>query len=399
MTIHRPTLSRLALSGLLLALPLNAAFAQDVTAVADRLKAMLANQGVDLNWSGITGDASSMVMEGVTVKPAVEKDALPIGNVTLEGVSEAAGGYTVATVSTPAFSRTEDGVSVAISPFVMHELTIPTETAGNADPLAGFLMYKSAELANMTVKVGDKTAFTMDNFSVEITPPADGKAMEFTGEAEKFTGDLTLVEDPKSKDVIEALGYQNVSGSIEVAGSWQPSDGKMALSQYDITVDDAGTFGMTFDVSGYTVDFIKSLQEMQKKMAEKPEGADASAEGMAMLGLLQQLTFNGASVRFDDDSLTGKVLDYVAKQQGMSAKDIANQAKAIMPFGMAQLNNPELTAQVTAAVSAFLDDPKSLEIAAEPGSPVPFAQLMATGMANPLDLPKTLGLTVTANED
>src|SRR5690606_26787048 len=129
-----------------------------------------------------------------------------------------------------AFSHSEDGVSVDISPFVMHDLAIPAE--GSTDPLAGILMYKSAELANMTVKVGDKTAFTMDNFSVEVTPPADGKAMEFTGEAEKFTGDLTLVEDPKSKDVIEALGYQPISGSIEAAGSWQPSDGKMALSQY-----------------------------------------------------------------------------------------------------------------------------------------------------------------------
>lgn len=397
MTIHRSTFSKLALCGFLLAVPFNAAFAQDTTAVADRLKAMMAKQGVDLAWSGISGDASSMVMEGVTVKPAAEKDALPIGNVTLEGVSEDNGGYAIETVSTQAFSRTEDGVSLDVSPFMMHGLSIPAE--GSTDPLASILMYKSAELANLTVKVGDKTAFTMDDFSVEVTPPADGKAMDFTAVADKFTGDLTLIDDPKSKEAIEALGYQNISGSMEIAGSWQPSDGKMELSQYDITVDDAGTFGMTFDVSGYTTDFVKSLQDMQKKMAEKPEGADSSSEGMAMLGLLQQLTFNSASIRFDDDSLTGKVLDYVAKQQGMSAKDIANQAKAIVPFGMAQLNNPELTAQVTAAVSTFLDDPKSLEIAAEPASPVPFAVLMANGMANPLDLPKTLGLTVTANED
>src|SRR5690606_33954116 len=103
-----------------------------------------------------------------------------------------------------------------------------------------------------------------------ITPPADGQAMEFSGGAEKFTGDLTLVEDPKSRAVIDALGYRNISGSMDMEGSWQPSDGKMALSQYDITVDDAGTFGMTFDISGYTVDFVKSLQEMQKKMAAKP---------------------------------------------------------------------------------------------------------------------------------
>src|SRR4029079_1595739 len=225
------------------------------------------------------------------------------------------------------------------------------------------------------------------------------KAMEFSGNTEKFTADLSLVDDPKSKEVIDALGYQNISGNLAMAGTWQPSDGKMELSKYDISVENAGTLGMTFDLGGYTLDFIKSLQEMQKKMAAQPEGADNSAQGMAMLGLLQQLSFNSASIRFDDDSLTGKVLDYVGKQQGMSAKDIANQAKAIVPFGMAQLNNPELTAQVTAAVSKYLDDPKSLEISAEPLAAVPFALIMAGAMSNPLDLPKTLGVAVKANED
>jgi hypothetical protein len=51
-----------------------------------------------------------------------------------------------------------------------------------------------------------------------------------------------------------------------------------------------------------------------------------------MLGLMQQLTVNAAAVRFDDDSLTGKVLNYMAGQQGAQPADIANQAKAIVPF-------------------------------------------------------------------
>ncbi|CCV13173.1 hypothetical protein [Mesorhizobium sp. STM 4661] len=396
MTIKRSTLYKLAFSTFLLTLPLNAAFAQD-TAVADRLKAAMAAQGVDISWTGVTGDASSMVLQGVSVKPAAEKEALPIGDVKLEGVTEANGGYAIATVSTSAFQHSQDGVTLNLSPFVIHDMTVPAD--GATGPLGSLMMYKSAELDNMTVKVADKTAFSMDGLAIEITPPADGKAMAFSGTTEKFNADLTLVDDPKSKEVINALGYQNITGNLEMAGTWQPSDGKMELSKYDVSVDNAGTLGMTFDLGGYTLDVIKSLQEMQKKMAAQPEGADNSAQGMAMLGLLQQLSFNSASVRFDDDSLTNKVLDYVGKQQGMSGKDIANQAKAIVPFGMAQLNNPELTAQVSAAVSKYLDDPQSLEISAEPPAAVPFALIMAGAMSNPLDLPKTLGVTVKANED
>ncbi|AZO47509.1 MAG: hypothetical protein EOS58_23985 [Mesorhizobium sp.] len=396
MTFQRSTLKKLAFSTFLLTLPLNAAFAQD-TAVADRLKAALAAQGVDISWTGVSGDESNMVLQGVAVKPAGEKEPLTIGDVKLEGVSEADGGYDIETVSTAALEHSKDGVTLSLSPFVIHDMTVPAE--GATGPLGSLMMYKSAELSNMTVKVADKTAFSMDGLAIEVSPPEDGKAMEFSGTTEKFNADLTLVEDPKSKEAIEALGYQNISGNIDIAGTWQPADGKMELSKYDIAVDNAGKLGMTFGLGGYTLDFIKSLQEMQKKMAAQPEGADNSAQGMAMLGLLQQLSFNSASIRFDDDSLTNKVLDYVGKQQGMSGKDIANQAKAIVPFGMAQLNNPELTAEVTAAVGKYLDDPKSLEISAEPPAAVPFALIMAGAMSNPLDLPKTLGVKVKANED
>ncbi|ESX09385.1 MULTISPECIES: hypothetical protein [unclassified Mesorhizobium] len=396
MTIQRSTLKKLAFSTFLLTLPLNAAFAQD-TAVADRLKAALAVQGVDITWTGVTGDNSSMVLQGVSVKPAAEKEALPIGDVKLEGVTEANGGFDVATITTSAFEHSKDGVTLNLTPFVIHDANIPAE--GATGPLGSMMIYKSAELENLTVKVADKTAFSVDGLAVQITPPADGKAMEFSATTEKFNADLTLVDDAKSKEAIEALGYQNISGNIEIGGTWQPSDGKMDLSKYDISVENAGTLGMTFGLGGYTVDFVKSLQEMQKKMAAQPEGADNSAQGMALLGLLQQLSFNSASIRFDDDSLTGKVLEYVGKQQGMSGKDIANQAKAIVPFGMAQLNNPELTAEVTAAVSKYLDDPKSLEISAEPPAAVPFALIMAGAMSNPADLTKTLGVHVKANED
>lgn len=396
MTIQRSTLKKLAFSTFLLTLPLNAAFAQD-TAVADRLKAALAVQGVDITWTGVTGDNSSMVLQGVSVKPAAEKEALPIGDVKLEGVTEANGGFDVATITTSALEHSKDGVTLNLTPFVIHDANIPAE--GATGPLGSMMIYKSAELESLTVKVADKTAFSVDGLAVQITPPADGKAMEFSATTEKFNADLTLVDDAKSKEAIEALGYQNISGNIEIGGTWQPSDGKMDLSKYDISVENAGTLGMTFGLGGYTVDFVKSLQEMQKKMAAQPEGADNSAQGMALLGLLQQLSFNSASIRFDDDSLTGKVLEYVGKQQGMSGKDIANQAKAIVPFGMAQLNNPELTAEVTAAVSKYLDDPKSLEISAEPPAAVPFALIMAGAMSNPADLTKTLGVHVKANED
>lgn len=397
MTQHRSAFRKLALTTFLFSLPLNGAFAQDATAVAERLKSVLAGQNVTLGWSSVTGDASEAVLEGATIALAGEGKPLSIGKLTLSGITEENRGFKIETITTEPYSLNEGPTKVEVSPLTIGNVTLPA--TDSTDLLASFLMYETANLDNVSVKIGDKQAFQMTNFAAEVTPPADGNAMEFTGSAEKFTADLTLVEDPQSKAAIEALGYQNISGDFQMEGTWQPTDGRMALSSYDITVDNAGTLGMTFDLGGYTVEFLKSVQELQKKMAAQPEGTDNSAQGLAMLGLMQQLTFNGATVRFDDDSVTNKVLEYLAKQQNMTAKDIANQAKAIVPFLMMELNNPELSTQVTAAVTAYLDAPKSIEIAAKPASPVPFALLAASGMSNPKDLPKTLGLTVTANQD
>lgn len=386
----------LAFSGLLLALGPQHALAQDANALGERIKSTFAKQNIVLNWSGIQQDGSKIVLQGVTAGLGNAPAANPIGDVTLENVTEENGGYKIGTVSFPGYSVNENGIAFDMSGAKMSGLSIPAE--GSTDLLSSMIMYESANLESVTVKQADKDLFTLSDLHFELTPPKDGQAMSFSGAAEKFTADLSSIPDPQTQAVLNGLGYSTINGFLELAGSWQPSDGRLQLSQYDISVEDVGTLGMTFDLGGYTPAFITSLQDMQKRMAASPPGSDNSAQGLAMLGLMQQITFTGASVRFDDDSLTSRVLDFFAKQQNVKPEDLRNQVKAIMPFLTAQLNNPALNEQIVKAVNTFLDDPESIEISAAPAAPVPFAQLAAGGMANPIELTKTLGLTVTANQ-
>ena len=133
-------------------------------------------------------------------------------------------------------------------------------------------------------------------------------------------------------------------------------------------------------------------------MTKNMEGQDESAKGLAMLGLLQQLNFISMSIRFDDSSITGRALDYAAKQAGQDRAAIINQTKGVLPFALAQLKDPDFAQKVTEAASAYLDNPKSLEIKAAPPAPVPFAILAATGSTTPEALIKQLNVTVTANQ-
>lgn len=398
MTIHRSALRTFALSSFLVAVPFHVALAQDAAAVGERLKAAFAGQGIEISFSGVSGDGSEMVLADTVFAVTGVPTKTPLGNVTLSDITEDDGAYTIGKVTLPDYSMTEEGATVDVKGISLTGLRLPAE--GDTDPIAALMLYDTADLESLTVRIGDKTPFSMNQLHFEITAPENGEPMEFTGAAEKFTADLSMVEDAEAKKTMDALGYQTLNGYFELAGSWQPTDGRLELSQYDISFENAGTIGFTFDLGGYTPDFIKAMQKMQKDMANQPAGGDNSAQGLAMLGMMQQLTFHSASLRFDDDSLTGKALEFLAAQQGMKGADLANQAKAIVPFLMAQLNNPDLTTQVTAAVTAYLDEPKSIEVAAEPENGVPFAVIMAGAMSpSPQDLLKTLAVSVTANED
>jgi hypothetical protein len=120
--------------------------------------------------------------------------------------------------------------------------------------------------------------------------------------------------------------------------------------------------------------------------------------GIAMLGMMQQLDINSASITIEDKSLTGRLIDYFGAQQGMNRESTIAFAKGMLPLGLAQLGAPDFAATASAAIGQYLDNPKTLTISAEPANPVPVAQLIAAGASNPAALISTLALKVEANK-
>lgn len=398
MSFHRPVFHALAASTFLIALSVTAAEAADPNDVANRLKAVLADQGLNISWAGVSGDSSQMVLSNVTASVPNADKPVAIGNVTLSDVKDGDNGaYVIGKAELPNYSVSEGPSTFDMEGVEISGLKLPGPNAdAGSDPLAGMMMYDKAEVKGVSVKKDDKEIFSLSDLHVNITPPSGDEPLKFDGAAEDFSVDLTTMQDQQSRDTVEALGYNKVEGYLDMAGSWSPKDGKAILDKYDLSVKNAGTLSLSLEMSGYTPAFLKQMRALQKQMAANP--TEKSAQGMAMLGLMQQLSFDHASVSYQDDSLTGKVMDFVARKQKMQRSDIVNQAKAILPFALAQLNNPDFTAKVTQAVSTFLDDPKNLTIEAAPPAPVPFAMLMAGAMTAPQQLPQQLGVSVTANK-
>lgn len=373
------------------------AAAQDVDAFLDRLKAVMAEQGTNVAWTDIEqyeNDDGEPVIALTGVNVQVADEAVTIDLVELIDVTEEGGGWRVGTLHVPEFSQRDGADSIHMSGIAIDGMRLEPEGADNA--YGGVVMYEGLSMDEMAVTVNDEDVFTMSGLDVDVTLPEGEEPMTMSGGAERFTAKPGAIEDPKSKAVYAALGYEEIAGHFVIEGDWEPASGRLNLSRYDITVDDAGTFGISLEIGGYTPEFIRSLRETQAQLMANP--GDDSATGLAMMGLMQQLTFHSARIHFHDDTLTNKVLELFAKQQGTQTRDVANQAKAMVPFMMMQLGDQELTMQATNAVSAFLDDPQNLVVAAQPAAPMPFALIMAGAMSAPQALPQQLGVTVTANE-
>jgi hypothetical protein len=394
MTLHFRPLRTVALCAFLLPVA-GGASALDADAISERLKTAFANQTLDFDWQSAELDGDTLTLEGVTINPDGQT-RIDVGTITLEGIEEDDGDYTVETVTLPSFTDSREGITMEFSGMTITGLELPD--VDPASPEASVMAYESATIDRVSFGAAGAEVFTLTGFAVEMDPREEGDPVAFSGSAQNIRADLSTVLDGQSLAVMDEMGYTQFEGSMEMAGSWSPTDGRTALDTFDITIADAGTIGLAFEVSGYTPAFMKALQDMQRQSAAQPGGQMDAAQSMAMLGLMQQLTFIRAEISFDNDQLTERALDFMADQQSVERGDVAGQAKAMLPFVLMQLNDPAFTASVSSAVSAYLDDPQNLTIRAAPAAPVPMALLAAGAMSAPQALIQQLNVTVTANE-
>ena len=390
---------RTLLAGAALATLASPAFALDGADLLAKLNATYASSGVTVTSSNVAVDGSTVTLEGAELKATGSEAPLKLGTVTMEGVEEAEdGGYTIETVSFEDINVTEPDTTVSAKDISVSGVSIPGKVVpGTLDSL---MMYESATTGPVSVTAKGKEVFSMSGVEANLSRMDDDAGLEFDATLSDLKADLSTVEDPKTKDALDTLGIHSLEGEVTMSGSWELASGKLAVDEYAFDFKDIGRLNLSLTFSGYTLDFLKNMQEALKTAEANPNKDEANAAmGMAMMGLVQQLTFNNASITFEDASITKKLLDYAGKEQGVTGDQLAQSLKGMVPLMIAQLNMPDLQNQISAAVNTYLDDPKSLKISAEPKEPVPFPMIMGAAMGAPQTIPQVLGVSVTANAE
>ncbi|MBB3608996.1 hypothetical protein [Rhizobium sp. BK602] len=395
MTFYRTT--RLMLSSAAILSFASSAFALDGNDLLAKINNIYSAQGVSIAAEKVEVSGSTVTFKGTSFKPEGKAEGIKLGDIALTGVAEANGGYTIDEVDFPEVSASKDGATISATGLKLNGVEVPADP--DKSELGPMLYYKSAHSGPVSVVKDGTQVFGIANADMTMTKRADNSGYDFDAQVNDVKADLSKVDDPKSKEAISQLDLQQLNGKIAMKGSWELGPGKIDITEYSLDFKDIGKLNFALSFSGYTPAFVKSLQSTLKTVRSNPNQQDAQqAAGIAMLGLLQQLTFNSAQIRFDDASITSRALEFAGKQQGVSGKQLADTLKAMTPIMLAQLNIPELQNAVSAAVSSYLDNPKSLTINASPDKPVPLPMIIGAAMGAPNSIPQVIGLKVSSND-
>lgn len=378
------------LSGLIFALAgTSSAYAVDGQAFAERLRQVVNGDTAAFAFSNVTTDGEDVILNGVTLTPSAPgATPMPLGDVQFDAVTGSdAEGWRAERVTVPDSDQTEDGMRVTTAGVGMTGLEIKGTAA--AAPSLAPISFEDATVASIAVERGGQSVAEVDNVRVRNqTTSNDGLASTF--EIGQFR--VTPPAPAGGSNVLGELGYETLSGDLSGNAAWNPQDGTLTLDPLQVEVENAGALNFSYTITGYTPSFIQSLAQVSEQM--RATGGQSDQSGMAVIGLISQLYLRSAQLEFDDRSLTGRVLDYYAKQNNQTREQLVANLTNMMPMALSYLQNPEFQASVAAALSDYLNDPQSLRLSIAPAAPIPATQIIGAAMGAPQTLPQVLNLTV-----
>lgn len=181
--------------------------------------------------------------------------------------------------------------------------------------------------------------------------------------------------DAQARVEFEKLGYERINVSYVLSLLWDEASEILSAST-NANLNEGGELNADVEIGG-----------IPRSVFENPETAQNA---------VVFLTFNAASVIFDDNSIVDRALSSIAAEQGKEPEQLRQELVGALPFVMGALNKPDFVSEVSAAVLKLLKEGGSLTATAKPDAPVSVMQVIAGGATAPGTLVDLLQVEVTA---
>ena len=114
--------------------------------------------------------------------------------------------------------------------------------------------------------------------------------------------------------------------------------------------------------------------------------------------MVQAIQLSRLLFRFEDQSITKRILPLAAKMQGIDQQTLIANAAAIVQLSLMPLKNQAFTQEAMTAIVGYLKDPHSITLSAKPAAPVTIMQVMSVDPNNPGAAIDRLGVSIRAND-
>lgn len=353
------------------------ALAIEPEAAAKALAAsIVSGSNVEATFDSAAFEGSDIVVKGFTITRKSESEVLKFDSVVITSPTEGEQGIFQSPeirFSNGALTGKSNG---SLGGATMTDVTV-LDAEGKSGGIGERILFATADATELKVESPDKPGMvTADRIHLEAGNQTGNVAQDSKGSVEGIT--LPPEVFPANGLTPATFGYDKLVFDLSWDGSRDLAAKTVTIRDFTLGIHDGGAL---------------SISGMIGDVPDPRSLDDAGAASNVSKTKVHQLT-----IRYDDASLTGRILDFLASQQGLSRDDYVKQISAALPFLLITLNNPAFQNEVATAVSGFLQDPKSLTIKLEPESPMSGDDLVALAKTQPGAIPDRLKAQVLANE-
>jgi hypothetical protein len=195
--------------------------------------------------------------------------------------------------------------------------------------------------------------------------------------------------EPQSAEMLDALGYQDLTIGMSLADRWTPDIGTDQAT-WTVTVENAGNVEFSYTLTGLTIDWLLRATALA--------GRSSDSEA-ALMAMLSDLGIARATLAVTDRSLLDRAFGVVARRQGVAIDGPAyrEQMRAALPFIISAVIPVELAKRLAPPLQGFMAGGQTLFADVAPASPLGILDLMAAA-SDPLTLPDRLNLELRSEE-
>ena len=241
--------------------------------------------------------------------------------------------------------------------------------------------YERLGVTNLLIEAGG-VRIAMPSLTSEMSVLSGG-ALRTTADMPSFALTLDPEADEQSAQMASSLallGYDDVDLAYSASYIYDPEDDRLYTDGPNaLTLRDGGTFDLRYDMTGVS-DYMRSAVDVQADaMAVKGGVAASEIDEAAAMEMLSALTLGSMTASFDDTGLLERGLTLFASQSGVDLATARAQAAgmvALVAMGAGEALPTSVVAQMSQALTGFIQNGGRIEVGLQPEQPMGFADMM-----------------------